>query len=160
MTTTIERIQIVEIAETVCESLLEMTLHDVENLAAAAALDGHSATATVHISGATNVSVVLSGSAVIARRAAAAMFEMDEADLGDEEIADAFGEIANIVAGNIKSLLPEPSQLSLPAVSQGADLIVTIPGADLLEHVDLGCFGDLLSVALWSRDGADGTGQD
>lgn len=33
------------------------------------------------------------------------------------DVDDAVGEIANIVAGNVKALLPEPSTLSLPRVS-------------------------------------------
>jgi chemotaxis protein CheX len=38
------------------------------------------------------------------------------ADLEDEDIADAFGEIANVVGGNVKAVLPGPSALSLPGV--------------------------------------------
>ena len=36
--------------------------------------------------------------------------------LDDEDVADAFGEIANVVGGNVKAALPGPSALSLPAV--------------------------------------------
>ncbi|MCW2634777.1 MAG: uncharacterized protein JWQ99_1144 [Blastococcus sp.] len=38
------------------------------------------------------------------------------AELEDEDIADAFGEIANVVGGNVKAALPGPSALSLPDV--------------------------------------------
>jgi chemotaxis protein CheX len=34
----------------------------------------------------------------------------------DEDVADAFGEIANVVGGNVKAALPGPSGLSLPRV--------------------------------------------
>ena len=34
----------------------------------------------------------------------------------DEDVADAFGEIANVVGGNVKAALPGPSGLSLPQV--------------------------------------------
>ena len=37
-------------------------------------------------------------------------------ELEDEDIADAFGEIANVVGGNVKAALPGPSALSLPDV--------------------------------------------
>lgn len=33
------------------------------------------------------------------------------------EVADAFGEIANVLAGNVKALLPEHVEMTLPAVS-------------------------------------------
>jgi chemotaxis protein CheX len=36
--------------------------------------------------------------------------------LEDEDVADAFGEIANVVGGNVKAALPGPSGLSLPEV--------------------------------------------
>ncbi|MGY1754041.1 chemotaxis protein CheX [Blastococcus sp. SYSU D01042] len=36
--------------------------------------------------------------------------------LEDEDVADAFGEIANVVGGNVKAALPGPSGLSLPDV--------------------------------------------
>ena len=35
------------------------------------------------------------------------------------DIADALGELANIIGGNVKSLLPEPCALSLPHVLVG-----------------------------------------
>ena len=37
-------------------------------------------------------------------------------ELEDEDVADAFGEIANVVGGNVKAALPGPSALSLPDV--------------------------------------------
>jgi hypothetical protein len=36
--------------------------------------------------------------------------------LEDEDVADAFGEIANVVGGSVKATLPGPSALSLPGV--------------------------------------------
>jgi chemotaxis protein CheX len=36
--------------------------------------------------------------------------------LEDEDVVDAFGEMANVVGGNVKAALPGPSVLSLPAV--------------------------------------------
>ncbi len=38
--------------------------------------------------------------------------------LEDEDVADAFGEIANVVGGNVKAALPGPSGLSLPDVGE------------------------------------------
>ena len=139
--------QIVDIASTVWSSFLGLTLTQVEVAADAE----HSATATVHVSGGWNGSVVLSCSATLARRAAAAMFQMAEDDLGDSEVGDAFGELVNMIGGNVKSLLPEPSQLSLPTVSHGAAHTVTVPGARLLEQVGLDCDGEHLQVAVWKQ---------
>lgn len=79
------------------------------------------------------------------------MFEIGVDDVDDGEVADAFGELANMIGGNLKCLLPEPSQLSLPTVSLGAAHVVTVPGAGLLEHVELECDGDRLHIAVWTR---------
>ena len=38
------------------------------------------------------------------------------AALDHEDVADAFGEIANVVGGNVKAALPGPSTLGLPQV--------------------------------------------
>ena len=38
--------------------------------------------------------------------------------LDHEDVADAFGEIANVVGGNVKAALPGPSGLSLPQVGE------------------------------------------
>lgn len=39
--------------------------------------------------------------------------------LGEDEVRDAVGEIANILAGNLKCLIPAWTQMSIPAVVEG-----------------------------------------
>lgn len=41
------------------------------------------------------------------------------AALDDDDMADAMGELANILGGNLKALLPEGSALTLPSVGEG-----------------------------------------
>jgi chemotaxis protein CheX len=156
-TTAIHQEQIIEIARHVWSSLLGMTLHPFETTESQPG-DVHSTTAAVHISGSRNVSVILSCPTTLAGRAAAAMFEMGEDELEDGEVADAVGELVNIIGGNIKCLLPEPSQLSLPTVLQGGAQVVTVPGSRLMEHVELECGGDRLSIAVWNRQDDPRTG--
>lgn len=150
MSMTISQKQIAEIAGAVWTSFLSMNLRELESDSSEEG-DWHSASATVHISGSWNGSVILSCSSTLARRAAAAMFEIGVDDLDDGEVADALGELVNIIGGNLKCLLPEPSQLSLPTVSLGAAHVVTVPGAGLLEHVQLQCDEDRINIAVWNR---------
>ena len=77
---------------------------------------GEGITGYVTITGAWSGLVGLSCSPAAARQAAALMFATDEASLEDVEVTDAIGELVNIVGGNLKSLLPEPTVLSLPSV--------------------------------------------
>lgn len=40
-------------------------------------------------------------------------------EVSEADIADAIGELVNVVGGNVKSLMPGPSQLSLPMSAAG-----------------------------------------
>ena len=65
-------------------------------------------------------------------------------ELEHEDIVDAFGEIANVVGGNVKAALPGASALSLPDV--GSAPAVRNP-ADLC-RVDLLWRGEPLSISV------------
>ncbi|TIC83622.1 chemotaxis protein CheX [Nocardioides sp. GY 10113] len=43
----------------------------------------------------------------------------DDEPLDDADLADAVGELVNMVGGSLKSILPGPSALSLPTVAAG-----------------------------------------
>ena len=79
--------------------------------------DDDTVEASVAVSGAWNgvVGVVLPQPA--ARAVTCTMLEATE--VTHDDITDAVGELANMVGGNIKSLLPSPSQLALPRVTYG-----------------------------------------
>jgi len=53
----------------------------------------------------------------------------DVTEVSEPDIADAVGELVNMVGGNIKSLMPDPSTLGLPVVSVGR----LSPRADAVE---------------------------
>jgi hypothetical protein len=48
--------------------------------------------------------------------------ESTSAVLEDEDVVDAFGEIANVVGGSVKAALPGQSGLSLPSVGTGPEV--------------------------------------
>jgi chemotaxis protein CheX len=73
-------------------------------------------TASVSVTGAWRGHIVVSCSATASLKAAAALLGVDMADITPEDVTDALGELANIIGGNVKSLLPEPSALSMPVV--------------------------------------------
>jgi chemotaxis protein CheX len=49
------------------------------------------------------------------------MLALEESDgaVSDADVADAVGELVNMIGGNVKSLMPGPSALSLPVVAAG-----------------------------------------
>lgn len=61
--------------------------------------------------------VTIDCDAELAAAIAVAMFGVEDGTAAPDEIRDALGELANMAGGNIKSLLPAPSQLGLPTVT-------------------------------------------
>lgn len=72
----------------------------------------------VSITGPWQASIRLGLSDAAAELAAHAMLDEPLGSLTPAEVADAVGELINIIGGNIKSSLPEPSAMSLPTVSR------------------------------------------
>jgi chemotaxis protein CheX len=108
-----------------------------------------SLTGTVFISGQWNGLVSLTCSSLAATRAASLMFDADLEKVSSADVIDAVGELVNIVGGNLKGMLPSPTGLSLPSVTDGELQI----GADLLVDVQLSWMDEPVRVAIWGKDG-------
>lgn len=69
------------------------------------------------------------------------------ADVAEADVADAFGEIVNIMGGNMKALLPQHVQLTLPEVSRQSP-----SGADALRllEVPLEWRGRPFVITVWT----------
>jgi chemotaxis protein CheX len=103
----------------------------------------------VTVTGEWQGSVLLACPAQLARMAASAMFDLPAEQLDDEQVADALGELTNMIGGNLKSLIPGPSRLSMPTVTVGASSTDPTPHAALLSSVSLVCEGLPLTVSVW-----------
>jgi hypothetical protein len=68
----------------------------------------------VHIQGAWDGRVTVAMSAALAHELTAKLFMLGEDEVSDELVADAVGELANIIGGNVKALFPPPNTLGLP----------------------------------------------
>lgn len=110
-------------------------------------------TAGIHVSGAWNGSVMLSCSTAYAYAVAAAMLDVAADEVTDADVSDAIGEVANMIGGSVKALMPEPSVLSLPMVTFDARSAV-VPGTDLLQSVDLEPLGRALKISVLQRRSA------
>ena len=99
----------------------------------------------VHMTGPWTGSVVLTtGRQTAADLTRAMLAESAPEMLEHEDVADAVGEIANVVGGNVKAALPGPSVLGLPEV--GTAPAVRNP-ADVC-HVELLWRGQPLSISV------------
>ena len=140
---------IAEITRDVWSSFLSMEL-EIAPGDPTAALPGSSVTGCVHVTGEWRGSIFLQCSAEHAQAAAEAMFAADPGTLSGDEISDALGELTNMVGGNIKSLLPAPSKLSIPTVAEGEHYRVRVPGALLVDAVTLVCQAGPVHITVWS----------
>jgi len=114
-------------------------------------------TGCVRITGAWEGAVTVDCSTGLVRRAAGIMFDVDPATTALREMRDALGELTNMTGGNIKSLLPAPSLLSTPSVSEGLDRSATFPGERLLTEISFECNGELLLVRVLKTENASGS---
>lgn len=92
--------------------------------------------ASVSVTGAWRGHVVVSCSSTAAKQVAAALLGVDFDDVTGDDVADALGELANIIGGNVKSLLPEPCALSLPHVLLGRVDVEHWPGVTKVCRLD------------------------
>ncbi len=73
---------------------------------------------SVDITGGWEGTVSLAMPGALARSAAAAMLEVPEDQVPPDELHDAALELANMIGGNVKGILPGPSALSLPRLER------------------------------------------
>lgn len=53
-----------------------------------------------------------------------------------DDVRDALGELTNVLAGNLKPLLPKGVGLSMPSVVEGSDYGLHLCGGNLFERLD------------------------
>ncbi len=142
--------EILEITEATWQSMLGLAIGPRALPATMGPVDGYF-TGKVEISGAWTGAVLLHGSRQLAAAAAAVIFS-HEADGGPEQDSmDAMYELTNIIGGNIKSLLPEPCQLSIPTVEASTDEHLRVLGMERMSELVFDCQDQPLFVSVWQR---------
>ncbi|HEY0469912.1 MAG TPA: chemotaxis protein CheX [Polyangiaceae bacterium] len=111
----------------------------------------HTLCGCINLSGAWQGLVTVSVSEALARRVASNMFDAPADGLTMEELHDALGEIANMVGGGVKGLLPGPSQLSLPSVVSGINISLSSPGGVVVSEIKAHSSGSLVVVQVVER---------
>jgi len=147
--------ELTEITERVWSSLVEVPLLPRQPGQPGPTAGTRTFTGCVQITGAWEGAVTVHCSEQLAKILTASMFMVDPQDTTAEEVGDALGELANMVGGNVKALLPEPCRISLPAVADGMDYRLSVPGARPLTAVTWTCSGEPLMVRLLERKTAE-----
>ena len=104
---------------------------------------------SVSITGSWTGHVVYASSAAAARRAAAAFLAMEPDEVSTEDLSDVLGELANIVGGNVKAMLPPGATLSLPQVVLAPESAIKYPNAERVSGLYGVWEGEPISISMW-----------
>lgn len=123
---------------------------DLQITSSSAPFDGNSEnsiTANIQISGQWQGIVALTIEHDLTEQLAIKMFSIEKTQVTDSELNDALSEMINIIGGNLKSILPQPNQLSLPIVgSKGTRL--HFPFTEQRSQVAFDCAGKKFMVTI------------
>jgi chemotaxis protein CheX len=104
---------------------------------------------SVSISGSWSGHIVYASSTAAAKKAAAAFLAMEVDEVSDEDLSDVLGELANIVGGNVKAMLPDGALLSLPQVVMAPESATKYPNAERITGLYGLWEGEPVSVSMW-----------
>jgi chemotaxis protein CheX len=134
------------VTENVFSTMLGSTVEMAENTDQLA--DRSPITGCVHIAGEWTGAVMVQTTGELATFAACRIFALEEDEVQKNDCQDTMAEIANMIGGNIKSLVPGPSVLSLPTVTMGKEFDIRIFGTEIQQAVPMQCNGQELRVVI------------
>jgi chemotaxis protein CheX len=102
----------------------------------------------VRITGAWRGEVLLECSEELAKKVARAMFGLDSEEPTPDEVRDALGEITNVTAGNLKSLVRGDCHLAMPHASDRVPDPAAISKHVPISHQAFDCEGARFVVAI------------
>ncbi len=142
--------EILEITEATWQSILGLDIRPRALPASMGPVEGY-LTGKVEISGAWTGAVLLHGSRELAAAAASVIFSHESGGGSEQDSMDAMYELTNIIGGNIKSLLPEPCQLSIPCVEQTTEKHMQMSGLERVSELVFDCQDQPLFVSVWQQ---------
>ena len=126
----------------VCQSMLGLELNPISPEIDTA----RQLVASVEIRGGRHAVVEVFAHDQLMAAIAEVMFCSERGSLSQEEIRDAFGEIANMIGGNVKEVFGEEADLSLPVVGKANDWLDHLPHGSLRTTFE--CCGHPLTIVL------------
>lgn len=137
---------IITISDNVMQTMMQF---DVHHDAGSEELPGQDrVTGCVQISGEWTGAVLLQTTMEFATKAAANLLAMPYEEVQHEDRQDAMAELASMIGGNIKSILPGPSYLSLPSVTIGKEFEFRLFGTTVVSKVPMLTAGEPFHVVV------------
>jgi chemotaxis protein CheX len=78
------------------------------------------------------------------------LFSLEPGKASTEDRKDAVGELINMIGGNIKALLPQPSTLSVPLLALEGNSQY-FPSTKTVTHCQFGCDGKTFALSLYEQ---------
>jgi chemotaxis protein CheX len=141
---------LVQLMASVWENILQLPAQNRDTAEA----DPHKPTdvpllsAGVRITGTWEGLVTLAASRSLAAKCTAIMHQREADDLSEAEVRDGWGELANMVGGNLKALVPPESRLSLPEVGDATGYGGAEPGYRTLNTLTFACLGQRIRLSV------------
>jgi chemotaxis protein CheX len=88
----------------------------------------------------------------VALKLSSALLGMDEGSASEVDVADTLGEIANVIGGNLKNVLPTPTVMSLPVVARSMSPSRVKDAVEVCS-VEFAWDSSTLRVIVWSAQG-------
>jgi chemotaxis protein CheX len=135
--------ELVQIVESVFETMLNLETRECET---AWFPGGDRLTSSVQLAGDWNGTVMLECNRVQACRFAGRFLSKDPPEAVDDVVRDVLGELANMISGNLKSVLSREIQLAMPSVVDGSDYSLIICGAEMRDRLAFQCVDGIFWV--------------
>jgi len=111
---------------------------------------GDRLTSAVHLTGDWNGAVLLECDRKQACRLAGRFLSVDPPETVDDVVRDVFGELANMIGGNLKCVLMRGIRLSIPSVVDGSDYSLRVCGVEVRERLAFQCSEGLFWITVLS----------
>jgi chemotaxis protein CheX len=108
--------------------------------------------ATVCLSGVWQGVLMVECEAESAMKLSCALLGLEPGEANEVDIADTLGEIANVIGGNLKNVLPGPTLMSLPFVARSMSPSRVKDAVEIC-NVAFSWDGASLRVIVWSAQG-------
>lgn len=103
--------------------------------------------AYVSVTGEWDGDIVIACSMRIAQWVATQLLQIPIEEITSDDVSDALGELANVVGGAVKSLMPQPSTLSLPTLTDDDPHRAHLTSA---VNVSIQAHSELISLTVWT----------
>ena len=109
---------------------------------------GDRLTSVVHLAGDWNGAVLVECDRGQACRFAGRFLTMEPPQTVDDVVRDVLGELANMIGGNLKPVLPRGIRLSMPSVVDGCDYSLRVCGAKVQQRLGFECVEGLFWITV------------